>query len=117
MLRALGRDPLIIRGARIETIWGLTNLMDGAYAAVPDMRRDSLILYGKKEDIIPKKAWNGLISRLPQTGSRTWRLAIYDNGYHMLMRDLQADVVLGDIVSYVADKDDVLPSGYEVVEE
>jgi hypothetical protein len=30
---------------------------------------------------------------------------------------VQADVVLGDIVSYVADKNDVLPSGQEVVED
>lgn len=117
MLRALGRDPLIIKETRIEAVWGLTNLMDGAYAAVPDIRHDSLILYGKKEDLIPKKAWNGMISRLPQVAPKSWRLVVYDNGYHMLMRDLQADVVLGDIVSYVADKDSVLPSGHEVVEE
>jgi len=35
MLRALGRDPLIIRETRVDAIWGLTNLMDAALAAAP----------------------------------------------------------------------------------
>jgi predicted homoserine dehydrogenase-like protein len=50
-------------------------------------------------------------------GKTFMQLAAYDIGYHMFMRDLQADVVLGDIVSYVADKNGVLPSGQEVVED
>jgi len=117
MLRALGRDPLIIKSTRIESAWGLTNLMEAAYEAVPNIKRDSLILYGKREDLIPENAWNGVISRLPEDEPKAWRLALYDNGYHMLMRDLQADVVLADIVSYILDKDADLPSGHEVIEE
>lgn len=117
MLRALGRDPLIIKATRIETAWGLTNLMDAAYDVVPDIKSDSLIMYGKKEDLIPENAWNGLISRLPDGEPKFWRLALYDNGYHMLMRDLQADVVLDDIASYVLDKDARFPSGLEILED
>ena len=30
MLRALGRDPLVIKETRVDTIWGLVNLMDAA---------------------------------------------------------------------------------------
>ena len=28
MLRTLGRDPLVIKETRIDTLWGLVNLMD-----------------------------------------------------------------------------------------
>lgn len=33
MLRALGRDPKVIKATRIDTIWGLTNFMDRALEA------------------------------------------------------------------------------------
>jgi alpha-beta hydrolase superfamily lysophospholipase len=30
-------------------------------------------------------------------------LILYENGYHMLLRDLQAEVVMNDIVAWVND--------------
>ncbi|MGH7032020.1 MAG: alpha/beta fold hydrolase, partial [Stellaceae bacterium] len=35
MLRALARDPLVIKATRVDTIWGLVNLMDAALASAP----------------------------------------------------------------------------------
>ncbi|HYN39394.1 MAG TPA: alpha/beta hydrolase, partial [Rhodospirillales bacterium] len=32
MLKALGRDPLVIKGTRVDAVWGLVNLMDRAMA-------------------------------------------------------------------------------------
>lgn len=111
MLRALSRDPWMIRRTRIDAIHGLVGLMDLGYAGVPQLGEDTLILYGLKEDILPETAWRGAVSRLtPDAG---WRLALYDTGYHMLTRDLNADLVIGDIAAFLLDPDGPLPSGME----
>jgi hypothetical protein len=41
----------------------------------------------------------------------TTRRAFYDNGYHMLLRDLQGDKPLADIVAWVSDRNAALPYG------
>lgn len=111
MLRALSRDPMIIRRTRIDAIHGLVDLMDSAYAGIPRLGPDVLLLYGLKEDILPDTAWQGAVSRLkPGAG---WRLALYDTGYHMLIRDLNADLVIQDISSFILTPDARLPSGRE----
>jgi hypothetical protein len=38
-------------------------------------------------------------------------VAIYENGYHMLLRDLQAETVWTDIAAWIADASQPLPSG------
>lgn len=111
MLRALWRDPTIIRRTRTDAIYGLVDLMDISYAGVPDLGAGTLILYGLREDILPEAAWQGGVSRL--TPGAGWRLALYDTGYHMLTRDLNADIVIADIAAFIRDPEAVLPSGRE----
>ncbi len=111
MLRALGRDPLVIKATRIDAIYGLTNLMDRALDRAPDFRLPAFILYGEKDEIIPKKPTRLMLERLPRTETGKRRVALYENGYHMLLRDLQAEVTWRDIVHWIADPETALPSG------
>ncbi len=113
MLRALGRDPLIIKRTRIDSLWGLVNLMDAARAAAPELRHDSLILYGAKEDILPPEAWRTMIDTLPRNGQ--WKLRLYSSGFHMLLRDLNAAAVIEDVGRYVLDPDALNPLEQEAV--
>jgi alpha-beta hydrolase superfamily lysophospholipase len=111
MLRELTLDPLVIKETRVDTIYGLVNLMDMAYAAAPQLAGRALVLYGANEDIIPENAVVATLRRLPQdTGARP-RVAVYPRGYHMLLRDLNAEDVLDDIVAWIADPAAPLPSG------
>ncbi len=112
MLRRLSRDPKVIKRTRIDAIYGLVNLMDAALAAAPTLRGDTLMLYGKNEDIIPNGARRTLEARLPRAGCNL-RLAEYDSGYHMLLRDLEAERVLTDVVAWIGDRQVPLPSGAE----
>ncbi|MBT5111406.1 MAG: alpha/beta hydrolase [Rhodospirillaceae bacterium] len=109
MLRRLGRDPLVIKGARVDALYGLTNLMDSAHAAASRLNAPTLILYGDGEQLIPAPVREAFLARLPPDGQ--WRYAEYPTGFHMLMRDLNADVVLKDIVAWMADSSAALPSG------
>ena len=107
MLNQLGRDPLVIKQTRIDAIYGLVNLMDAALAAAPELNIPALILYGEKDEVIPKQPTWKMFRTLPKG---LHRIAIYANGYHMLLRDLQAITIWKDIVAWVADRNSALPS-------
>ena len=111
MLRALARDPLMIHETRIDAIYGLVDLMDAALASAPLLDVPELVTYGAKDEIIPKAAIRRFVSALPQEPSRRRRLAWYDDGYHMLLRDLEGSVVMADVASWVLAPRAPLPSG------
>ncbi len=113
MLRALGRDPLIIKETRIDAISGLTDLMDEALAAAPGFHLPALLLYGGKDEIIPGDPILRLWRSLPAAARDRQRQALYANGWHMLLRDLDAKAVWQDIARWIADQNAPLPSGAE----
>src|SRR5258708_2690142 len=51
----------------------------------------------------------------PRRGAQ--RIAWYTNGYHMLLRDLESAVVIGDIASWIAERRAPLPSGADLYAE
>lgn len=110
MLRKLSADPLVIKGTRVDAIHGLTDLMDAASQAGPRMRLPTLVLYGEKDEVIPADPTWAMIETLPDAGGKQ-KVALYKEGYHMLLRDLQAEVVLNDIAAWIASPDAALPSG------
>jgi len=111
MLRALGRDPLVIKETRVDAVYGLANLMDAALASAPDVRLPALLLYGENDEIIPMEPTLEFWRDLPRTDGVAQRMALYDTGWHMLLRDLRADIVLADIAHWVQAPDLPLPSG------
>ncbi|MDX8412335.1 MAG: alpha/beta hydrolase [Mariprofundaceae bacterium] len=113
MLRALGSDPLVIKETRIDTIYGLANLMDEALLAARWQTAPALIAYGQRDEIIPKQPTCEMLRALPNAPSRQSRLVIYPEGYHMLTRDLQAEAVLDDIAAWIMDQKAPLPSANE----
>ena len=111
MLRALARDPLVIHQTRIDTIYGLVDLMDATLAAAPLLDAPMLVAYGAKDEIVPKAAVRHFVDALPPEPQRRRRLAWYDDGYHMLLRDLEGPVVVADVVSWALAPRAPLPSG------
>ncbi len=109
MLRKLSADPLVIKSTRIDSIRGLVDLMDDAFEAAPKLSGPSLILYGARDEVVPEKPTLAMMSRLPKSGAH--RVAIYSRGYHMLLRDLQAQAVWDDILAWIAAPKAALPSG------
>lgn len=110
MLRAFSRDPLVIKGARTDAVYGLVSLMDDGYRAAPKIKVPTLILFGKKDEIVPLEP--------VAAAAKAWgvkpRVVLYARGYHMLMRDLQREHVWQDIAAFVKDRTAPLPSGEEV---
>lgn len=100
MLRALGRDPLFQKRTRTDTVYGLVNLMDEARTApqrLPDNPPPILFLRGEKDQVIPPPSTRAVIAAL---GARA-DVRVYENGYHMLLRDLQRARVHQDVVAWI----------------
>jgi alpha-beta hydrolase superfamily lysophospholipase len=111
MLRALGRDPLVIKGTRVGAIKGLVDLMDEALAAAPRLHEPMLVLYGGRDEIIPREPTELMLGRLSPNERAESRIAWYPDGYHMLLRDLEAEPRLEDIEAWIGNHDAPLPSG------
>jgi len=101
MLRELGRDPLVIKTTRVDAVYGLSNLMDKALSTSGSLSDRAMILYGEHDEIIPRRPTCEMLKRLPRDGAMQWRFVLYDRGYHMLLRDLQAEVVRHDIGQWI----------------
>ncbi|MGE3936875.1 MAG: lysophospholipase [Rhodospirillaceae bacterium] len=112
-LRRLARDPQIIRETRIDAILGIVDLMDRAYDETGRAKVPTLLLYGTKDEIIPADPTFDLLRALPPDSPV--RAAIYQNGYHMLLHDLEAARPLGDVAAWIADRRAPLPSGADQV--
>ena len=111
MLRALSRDPLIIKETRIDSIKGLVDLMDMALASAPGIAKPMLLLYGEHDQVVPHAATERWVDQLPYSQRMTRRIGFYAQGYHMLLRDLEAPVVMRDVESWIGDHGAPLPSG------
>ena len=111
MLRSLGRDPLVIKATRVDTLYGLTNLMDEALSRAGKLQIPTLVQYGENDQIIPREPTLLMLDTMP--GST--RKAFYAHGYHMLLRDLRGDMPLADIAAWIADHNSPFPSGTDSV--
>ena len=105
-LRAMGRDRLMIWGARSDTLYGLVQLMDRAAREVGRDNLPTLYLYGAHDDIIPKTAAFAAVKRLTPAD----RTAYYAAGHHLLTRDHQGPVVMDDVLAFIRDPEASLPS-------
>jgi acylglycerol lipase len=99
MLRQLGRDPLFIKATRVDAMYGLTNLMDAALDRAGQLNLPTLVLYGDHDQIIPREPLKRILEKMP--GPPQTKVVFYEDGYHMLLRDLQAEKPLGDIVAWI----------------
>ncbi|MBT3305510.1 MAG: alpha/beta hydrolase [Alphaproteobacteria bacterium] len=114
MLLALGRDPLVIKATRIDAIYGLVNLMDAALEQAAQQDEPALILYGEKDEIIPRAPTRIMLERWPEAARQRRRVALYKDGYHMLLRDLKADIPWRDIADWIDDAERPLKSGADI---
>ncbi len=112
MLKALHQDPLVIKATRIGTLYGLTNLMDHALSTANLISTKTLLLYGEKDEIIPKKPMYLFLHNLTKDVAENHHMiAFYKNGYHLLLRDLEATVLWNDIDVWINANTTALPSG------
>lgn len=110
-LRAMGRDRLMVWGARSDTLLGLVKTMQKGADAAPRVRVPTLWMVGAHDQIVPLAAQKkALAKRNPAI-----RTAYYPDGWHLLTRDLNAARVWADSAAFLRDVSGVLPSGATAV--
>jgi len=106
-LIAMGKDPLMIWGARLDALYGLVSTMEHAWKEIGEIRGPTLYLMGAHDQIIPRRPALQAAARLP-AGART---AYYPKGWHLLLRDNEARMVWDDVAAFIRDPAAPLPSG------
>jgi acylglycerol lipase len=97
MLRHIGQDRNMLFTTRIDAVYGLVNLMETASRRTATLPGDVAFLYGAHDQIIPRASAVAAARRLPATA----RTAIYADGYHMLIRDNDRELIYADILSFI----------------
>ncbi|MSO98412.1 MAG: alpha/beta hydrolase [Rhodospirillaceae bacterium] len=110
LLRDNARDPLFIKNTRLDAIYGISNLMDAALESAPKLDIPTLYLYGQNDQIIPKAPTLQAVKAFPNQGDQL-RLIYYPKGWHIVLRDKQAQTVLGDVAAFLDAPKGALPSG------
>jgi alpha-beta hydrolase superfamily lysophospholipase len=103
VLRKLSRDPLFQHSARSDQVYGLMNLMDEGRKApdhFPPQTPPILFLYGAHDQVIPAPPTETTIKAL---GARA-EVHRDDNGYHMLLRDLDGNAQSKLVSDWIARK-------------
>lgn len=100
ILNAMARDPLIIKATRADTIYGLVQLMGNAYAKAPEVKTRALLLYGERDEVVPR----GPVEEVAERFAGPLEVVYYPNGYHMLLRDLQRQRVMEDILRWIQEQ-------------
>ncbi len=106
-LIAMGRDKLMIWGSRFDTLYGLVSLMETAWQEISRLKVPTVYMYGVHDQIIPKPAAISAAARLRAPG----RTLYYGKGWHLLLRDLQAETVWRDCEAFIRDPAAPAPSG------
>lgn len=106
-LEAMGGDPLMIWGARIDAMYGLTGLMHQAWAKAGQANVPTAYLYGHNDQVIPRRPSQQAAARLKPTDRTAW----YRDGWHLLLRDRQRERVMEDVLGFLRDPAAPLPSG------
>lgn len=114
MLRRLSNDPMVIKETRVDAVYGLVRLMDEGLEGARRLAGPALILYGKLDDIVPKRPTCRMIRALPPAPAGAWRIALYPEGHHMLTRDLAGREAIDDIAAFMATPGRPIPSGAEI---
>ncbi len=103
MLLKIGRDPNMIWETKPKTLRGLVDLMEFGYKGIDKLDRKIhppvLALFGAKDQIIPIKAGQKAKNKLRNKA----QIIDYENGYHMLLRDLGREKIYADIVKFVSE--------------
>lgn len=88
VLRALARDPMLIRQTRMDALAGIVDMMDAAREAAPHFDPGpALIVWAGRDDLIPDRASRSFLDLLPPAPPARRSVLFEPAGYHLLLRD------------------------------
>lgn len=113
VMRELSGDPLVLKGARVDTLHGVSALMREA-SRVDSVHVPSQTLYGLNDQIIPRETVCSWLKQLTLSSPSDMRIVLYPDGFHMLTRYSGRAKVIADIAAWLRSPKSILPSGNEI---
>lgn len=104
-----GRDPESLLSTRFDTLYGLVDLMETSSRRLGLIRAPAILMYGAHDEVVEKGPMRRALEQMPADAAL--RTAWYPDGWHLLNRDLDAEVVYRDVVAFLREPDGPLPSG------
>lgn len=102
VMAELRADPLVLDYPTVAAVAGLADLMEAASLAAPRVQGEVLLLYGKRDDLVPVRAVCKLIDVLiASDAADRWRLRVFPEGYHMLTRYSGAAATRADLLRWL----------------
>ena len=105
----MGRDPQSIVSTRFDALYGLVDLMETASVRLERVKTPTLFLYGAHDQIIQKGPTRLALERAG--ANPALRTVWYEDGWHLLNRDLGGQTVFADVEAWLRQADGDLPSG------
>jgi alpha-beta hydrolase superfamily lysophospholipase len=102
VLRALRDDPYVPRATRVDTLIEVAQLMANASDSARRLKGRVLVLYGRRDRHISASQIYTAVNVMQSSERMDVTFRLYDDGYHLLLRDLQAQAVIKDIINWVA---------------
>jgi acylglycerol lipase len=109
-LLRLAHDPLTLHGATMGMLRGLVDLMDSAQDAAALLPPHTLVLNGRRDQVVPQAAIAAAWDKLPTTIRR----GFYLSGFHLLFRDTARALPTQDTLAWLANPAAWLPSGADI---
>ena len=116
MLIALGKDPMVIKGARVDTLYGLVDLMDRTIEAAPRLKAPTLLLYGAHDAVIPADPVRAFVAATAaRTGCAATASAITRTATTCCCATSKARGSPTDVAAWVLDRAAALPSHADAI--
>ena len=104
-----GRDPDSILATRFDTISGLVDLMQSASVSLGRTRIPTLLLYGANDQVVERGPMRRAL--INAGAAPNLRTGYYPHGWHLLNRDLDAEIMYRDVAAWLETPSAPLPSG------
>tara|TARA_B100000963_G_C22619205_1_gene668989 strand:+ start:473 stop:1360 length:888 start_codon:yes stop_codon:yes gene_type:complete len=113
MLKRLSKDIHFIDKPSLKSLYGITNLMNDAFKnALSYLHNPSyktLIMVPIRDEIVPRKPLIKIFknSGIKKNISKMIDLGVYENSYHMILRDLEGSKIINDIRLWIENKNSI----------
>lgn len=99
-LRAMYRDPNVIKETRIDAVFGAVRIMGDGWDASDEISGNILFLYGEKDEIIP-------VSKMKKAARRLCgdvRVVSFAESWHLIFADLGRERPLAEVAGWIAEQ-------------
>ncbi len=110
MLKELSNDKFFVHKPTLNSLQGIVDLMDESFIDAEEYFKnpsyETLILVPLKDEIVPRKPLIELLKeqQIAANIPSKIKIGVYEDSYHMILRDLNGNKITKDIKEWIYDK-------------